>query len=205
MGVGAPNPPTRKPTDPAAHRQDPVATDRIVFRSRREHPSDDGVEFRADFSFAGVQRGTGRMGRILAQLSTRACSSPLPVSPACAPIGRVIASWLESRTLGVMNANSHRGSSDVDRPPAVLVGIQLQGVPDEALSSSLDELERLTKTLGLRVVGRVTQKRRGLGTANLLGEGKLTELAQYTGGPGFVPRYASPQLVGRQASVCSRR
>ena len=77
-------------------------------------------------------------------------------------------------------------------PPAVLVGIQLQGVLDEALASSLDELERLTKTLGLRVIGRVTQKRRGLGAANLLGEGKLEELAEYTGGRGFVPRYAVP-------------
>ncbi len=72
-----------------------------------------------------------------------------------------------------MSSASHRSSSEVDRPPAVLVGIQLQGVLDEALASSLDELERLTKTLGLRVIGRVTQKRRGLGAANLLGEGKL--------------------------------
>ena len=55
-----------------------------------------------------------------------------------------------------------------------------------------DELERLTKTLGLRVIGRVTQKRRGLGAASLLGEGKLEELAEYTGGRGFVPRYAVP-------------
>jgi GTP-binding protein HflX len=80
----------------------------------------------------------------------------------------------------------------------VLVGIQLQGVPDEALASSLDELERLTKTLGLRVIGRVTQKRRGLGAPNLLGEGKLRELAQYTGGRGFVPGFAAP---GKQASA----
>jgi GTP-binding protein HflX len=72
------------------------------------------------------------------------------------------------------------------------VGVQLQGVSDEELASSLDELERLTETLGLRVVGRVTQKRPGLGNANLLGEGKLHELAEYTGGPGFVPPFVVP-------------
>jgi GTP-binding protein HflX len=91
-----------------------------------------------------------------------------------------------------MRSGSHRNPSAADRPPAVLVGVQLQGVSDEGLASSLDELARLTKTLGLRVIGRVTQKRRGLGDANLLGEGKLRELAEYTGGPGFIPTFAPP-------------
>ena len=54
------------------------------------------------------------------------------------------------------------------------------------------ELERLTKTLGLRVLGRVTQKRRDLRQANLLGQGKLKELAQYTGGRGLVASFAAP-------------
>lgn len=79
-----------------------------------------------------------------------------------------------------------------DRPPAVLVGVQLQGVSDEALASSLTELERLAETLGLLVIGRVTQKRRGLGAAHLLGEGKLKELARYTGGSGEIPTFAPP-------------
>ena len=82
--------------------------------------------------------------------------------------------------------------SEADRPPAVIVGVQLQGVSDEAFDSSLTELERLGETLGLRVIGRVTQKRQGLGTTTVVGEGKLKELAQYTGGPGFVPSYAPP-------------
>ena len=86
-----------------------------------------------------------------------------------------------------MSRESHPSSTAADRPPAVLVGVQLQGVSDDELTSSLDELDRLTETLGLRVIGRVTQKRQGLGSANLLGEGKLRELAEYTGGPGFVP------------------
>ncbi len=91
-----------------------------------------------------------------------------------------------------MSRASHSNSTAADRPPAVLVGVQLQGVSNEALASSLDELERLTETLGLNVIGRVTQKRRGLGDANLLGEGKLRELAGYTGGPGFVPPFVVP-------------
>ena len=91
-----------------------------------------------------------------------------------------------------MSRESHPSSTAADRPAAVLVGVQLQGVSDDDLTSSLDELERLTETLGLRVIGRVTQKRRGLGSASLLGEGKLRELAEYTGGPGFVPPFVAP-------------
>jgi len=83
-------------------------------------------------------------------------------------------------------------SSEDNRPPAVLVGVQLQGVSDQALASSLTELERLAKTLGLRVIGRVTQKRRGLGSTNVLGDGKLAELAQFTGGPGTVSAFKRP-------------
>jgi GTP-binding protein HflX len=71
----------------------------------------------------------------------------------------------------------------------VIVGVQLQGVSDAAFASSLTELERLAKTLGLRVIGRVTQKGRNLGATTVVGEGKLMELAQYTGGPGFVPGF----------------
>jgi len=91
-----------------------------------------------------------------------------------------------------MTTPARRTPSDSDRPPAVIVGVQLQGVSDEALASSLTELQRLAETLGLRVIGRVTQKRKGLGAANLLGEGKLKELAKYTGGSGFVPGYIQP-------------
>ncbi|MFT5444273.1 MAG: GTP-binding protein HflX [Myxococcota bacterium] len=82
--------------------------------------------------------------------------------------------------------------SKEDRPPAVLVGVQFPGVTDEALSSSLDELQRLAETLGLCVIGRITQKRRGPGATNVLGEGKLQELAQYTGGRGYVASFKRP-------------
>jgi GTPase len=75
-----------------------------------------------------------------------------------------------------------------DTPPrAVLVGVQLPGVADEEHASSLAELGRLAKTLGLAVVARVSQKRPALAAAAVIGEGKLKELARLTGGSGIVP------------------
>jgi len=78
--------------------------------------------------------------------------------------------------------------TEAPRPKAVLVGVQLSGVTDAEQRSSLKELKRLCETLGFEVVGEVTQKRRGLGGATLLGEGKLVELAAWTGGTGVVPK-----------------
>ena len=70
-------------------------------------------------------------------------------------------------------------------PKALLVGVRLPGVSEAEFSSSLDELERLVKTLGYRVVTRVTQARATLAPASVLGEGKLLELAALTGGSGY--------------------
>jgi GTP-binding protein HflX len=78
--------------------------------------------------------------------------------------------------------------TEAPRPKAVLVGVQLSGVTDAEQRSSLKELTRLCETLGFEVVGEVTQKRKGLGAATLLGEGKLVELAAWTGGTGVVPK-----------------
>ncbi len=78
--------------------------------------------------------------------------------------------------------------TEAPRPKAVLVGVQLSGVTDAEQRSSLKELKRLCETLGFEVVGEVTQKRQGLGAATLLGEGKLVELAAWTGGTGVVPK-----------------
>jgi GTP-binding protein HflX len=74
-----------------------------------------------------------------------------------------------------------------DRPRAVLAGVQLPGVSDDEFESSLRELARLAKTLGLTVVGRVTQRRARPAPAAVLGAGKLQELARWTGGTGVVP------------------
>jgi GTP-binding protein HflX len=82
--------------------------------------------------------------------------------------------------------------TDGPKPRAVVLGVQLPGVGDEAFESSLRELERLGDTLGLQVVARVTQRRDALAAAAVVGEGKLKELASFTGGSGVVPTYSAP-------------
>jgi GTP-binding protein HflX len=72
---------------------------------------------------------------------------------------------------------------------AVLVGVHLPGVTEIEFASSMDELERLVSTLGYRTIARVTQTRSHLEAAAVLGEGKLKELGELTGGEGVV---ASP-------------
>src|SRR3954469_11961324 len=73
------------------------------------------------------------------------------------------------------------------RPRAVLVGVQLPGVLDVDHAADLAELGRLVNTLGYDVVATVTQRRESLAAAAVLGEGKLRELAELTGGTGVVP------------------
>jgi hypothetical protein len=51
----------------------------------------------------------------------------------------------------------------LQRPKAVLVGVQLGDVSDLEHTSSLAELGRLVHTLGYQVVGEVTQRRSSLG------------------------------------------
>ena len=79
---------------------------------------------------------------------------------------------------------------------AVILGVQMQGVSDGEFASSLEELSRLGKTLGVTIIGRVTQKRSRLAPSIVVGEGKLKELARWTGGPGTV--YVGPPLTKRQ-------
>jgi GTP-binding protein HflX len=77
------------------------------------------------------------------------------------------------------------------RPTAVVVAVQLPGITDGELASSIAELERLAKTLGLDPIGRVMQRRARLAPGVVLGEGKLKELATWTGGSGDVPVFES--------------
>src|SRR5262245_3618138 len=78
------------------------------------------------------------------------------------------------------------------RPPAVVVAVQLPGVTDGELASSIAELERLATTLGLDPIARVVQRRGKLASGVVLGDGKLVELAGWTGGTGIVPAYQKP-------------
>jgi GTP-binding protein HflX len=89
-------------------------------------------------------------------------------------------------------ASSLDRSTEGPRPSAVIVGVQLPGVSTDSFEASLSELARLADTLGLSVVGRVTQRRGALASAAVLGDGKLKQLAEFTGGTGVVPSYAPP-------------
>lgn len=69
---------------------------------------------------------------------------------------------------------------------AVLVGIQLPQINDQELQSSLQELTRLVTTLGYQVIGQVSQRRSSDRSSSVLGDGKLAELARWTGGTGKI-------------------
>jgi GTP-binding protein HflX len=73
------------------------------------------------------------------------------------------------------------------RPLAVLVGVQLPGVSNDEHAADLAELGRLVTTLGFDVAAKVSQRRDGMGSPTVVGEGKLKELADLTGGTGVVP------------------
>ena len=72
------------------------------------------------------------------------------------------------------------------RPKAVLVAVHLPRVDDREVESSLEELGRLVTTLGYQVVARVVQPRSHLEASAVVGEGKLQELAEITGGSGHI-------------------
>ncbi len=73
-----------------------------------------------------------------------------------------------------------------DIQKVLLIGIQLPQLSDSEVQSSLDELSRLVTTLGYKPVARTTQKRKSDKNKSVLGEGKLKEVAQYTGGQGVI-------------------
>jgi GTP-binding protein HflX len=91
-----------------------------------------------------------------------------------------------------MNSDRSAVPSEADRPTAVVVAVQLPDVDAAAFEASLVELERLADTLGLNVVARVTQRRHGLVSNSVLGEGKLKQLGAITGGSGVLQPYAAP-------------
>jgi GTP-binding protein HflX len=62
-----------------------------------------------------------------------------------------------------------------------VVAVQLPGVEDAAFTSSVAELHRLARTLGLTVAATVTQRRRSFHAGTVIGSGKLKELQGLTG------------------------
>ena len=77
---------------------------------------------------------------------------------------------------------------------AVLIGIQLPKISTQELDGSLQELTRLVTTLGYKVVGQITQKRTSDRSASILGDGKLQELAEWTGGTGKIAAMVEHKL-----------
>ena len=77
-------------------------------------------------------------------------------------------------------------SSEGKPQRAVLVAVHLPDADDLEFRSSVEELERLVSTLGYRTIAKVTQTRSHLEAAAVLGEGKLKELGEITGGDGHV-------------------
>jgi len=87
---------------------------------------------------------------------------------------------------------------------AVLVAVHFPHVDDVEFQSSVEELERLVSTLGYRTVAKVTQVRSHLEAGAVLGEGKLKELGEITGGDGHigptVPKKKDKARMKRQAA-----
>ncbi len=85
---------------------------------------------------------------------------------------------------------------DMNEPKknAVLVAIQLPKVTALEIESSLQELTRLVTTLGYNVVGSVSQKRSSDKSTSVLGDGKLKELAEWTGGTGKIAAMVEHKL-----------
>jgi GTP-binding protein HflX len=64
---------------------------------------------------------------------------------------------------------------------ALVVAVQLHGVEDGAFASSVAELHRLARTLGLTVAATITQRRHSFHAGTVIGSGKLKELQVLTG------------------------
>lgn len=80
--------------------------------------------------------------------------------------------------------------TDKSKAKAVLIGVQLPFVEHHEHMASLAELGRLVDTLGFEVLGVLSQRRQSLHAGTVVGQGKLQELAEWTGGTGEVPSLA---------------
>lgn len=83
---------------------------------------------------------------------------------------------------------------------ALLAGVQLARVSDSEMEASLAELARLVQTLGYNVVGQTYQRRRSEKSATVFGEGKLKEIAKWTGGTGVI----APTVVRKKHKAALR-
>ncbi len=89
--------------------------------------------------------------------------------------------------------------ADKKLPRALLVSLQLPGISDQEHAASLAELGRLVHTLGMEVVESISQKRSSPAAGSVVGDGKLKEIARWTGGTGIVT--ANKPVVRTKAGV----
>lgn len=83
---------------------------------------------------------------------------------------------------------------------AVLCAVQLPDVSDTDFRESLDELGRLARTMGLQVVGEVTQRRGSFDPGTYLGPGKVQDLtALVNADPGNIVVLADHEITPSQA------
>jgi len=83
-----------------------------------------------------------------------------------------------------------QSTHDKEQPRALLVSIRTPRDTETDADESLAELERLVTTLGYRVIATQSQRQPSTTRLNVVGEGKLKELARFTGGKGFVERFS---------------
>src|SRR5262249_13171382 len=82
------------------------------------------------------------------------------------------------------------GIDNLQRAPrAIALAVQRGIVRDDEFARSLDELRQLARTLGIEVVGTVTQKREAFDATGYVGAGKREELKE------LVRIFGATQLV----------
>jgi len=87
------------------------------------------------------------------------------------------------------------------QPKALLVSIRTPKVTDTEAMESMIELERLVTTLGYGVTGTMSQRQPSTKGVTVVGEGKLMELAQLTGGKGSRDRIKGDSEAAQPAPV----
>lgn len=91
-----------------------------------------------------------------------------------------------------------QSTQETEHTRALLVSIRTPKVTDADAEESLAELKRLVTTLGYRVIGTQSQRQPSTAGVTVVGEGKLKELARFTGGKGVVERGAQPSDEGEE-------
>ncbi len=88
-------------------------------------------------------------------------------------------------------------------PNALLISICTPELKGDEAAESLAELARLVTTLGFKVVGSQTQKLNSTNKANVLGAGKLADVAQLTGNQGEIEENQETEIPPDEINIDS--